>query len=202
LTFFIEHANNKRKSLQKAEHSRNAFPFGSPPTNELDAFSPRFSLSPETKDPNNTQEEHFSLSDILSLSLNSRPLSASVCFSLLRSFSLLLFFFSLSIAFAFGQTLQKITFAAGSDFFEDVMSYSNLPVDIVLVRHGESEGNLAQSLSKKGNDKLWTPEFSNRHTSLYRLTDRGRKQAKKAGKWIKKNICPTFDHYYCSEYIR
>jgi broad specificity phosphatase PhoE len=26
----------------------------------------------------------------------------------------------------------------------------HLPIDIVLIRHGESEGNLAQSRSKKG----------------------------------------------------
>ena len=78
----------------------------------------------------------------------------------------------------------------------------NLPIDIVLVRHGESEGNLAQAQSKKGDDRqeiiiiinfhqkgnvnfdslifefpsLWTPDFSARHTSMYRLTDKGRKQ--------------------------
>jgi hypothetical protein len=39
----------------------------------------------------------------------------------------------------------------------------NLPIDIVLVRHGESEGNLAQAYSKKGDDSLWTPEFSARY---------------------------------------
>lgn len=44
----------------------------------------------------------------------------------------------------------------------------NLPIDIVLVRHGESEGNIAQDLSKIGDDSLWTSEFSQRHTSNYR----------------------------------
>ncbi len=50
----------------------------------------------------------------------------------------------------------------------------NLPIDIVLVRHGESEGmkttqdlivagNLAQFQSKKGDDSLWTPDFSKRY---------------------------------------
>jgi len=78
----------------------------------------------------------------------------------------------------------------------------NLPIDVVLVRHGESEGNLAQSLSKKGDDSMWTPEFCARHTSLYRLTDRGRKQAVIAADYIKKNIFTTFDNYYVSEYIR
>jgi len=78
----------------------------------------------------------------------------------------------------------------------------NLPIDIVLVRHGESEGNLAQAYSKKGEDDLWTPEFSARHTSNYRLTDRGRQQAKIAGEYIKKNVGSLFDGYYVSEYTR
>lgn len=78
----------------------------------------------------------------------------------------------------------------------------NLPIDIVLVRHGESEGNLAQAYSKKGDDSLWTPDFSMRHTSNYRLTDRGRKQAQIAGEYIKKNIYEQFDNYYVSEYTR
>jgi len=76
------------------------------------------------------------------------------------------------------------------------------PVDLVLVRHGESEGNLAQALSKKGDDSLWTEEFRNRHTSRYRLTDKGRLQATIAGEYIRKYISPQFDRYYCSEYTR
>jgi len=77
----------------------------------------------------------------------------------------------------------------------------HLPIDILLVRHGESEGNLAQRFSKRGDDSLWTPEFASRHSSNWRLTDTGRTQAKAAGEWIKKNI-GTFDGYFCSEYVR
>jgi len=82
------------------------------------------------------------------------------------------------------------------------MSWDSFPIDIVLVRHGESEGNLAQAGSKRGDDSLWTPEFSARHTSNYRLTDRGRKQAQLAGEYIRANISDSFDMYFCSEYIR
>lgn len=78
----------------------------------------------------------------------------------------------------------------------------NLPIDIFLIRHGESEGNLAQAQSKKGDDSLWTSDFSQRHTSNYRLTDRGRAQAQIAGEWVKKNIGDTFDTYWVSEYVR
>jgi broad specificity phosphatase PhoE len=76
------------------------------------------------------------------------------------------------------------------------------PIDLVLVRHGESEGNLAQQLSKQGDDCLWTEEFSKRHTSRYRLTEKGVEQAQSAAKWIKENVATSFDRYYCSEYIR
>jgi len=41
-----------------------------------------------------------------------------------------------------------------------------------------------------------------RHNSNYRLTDKGREQAKATGKWIKENISESFDRYYCSEYVR
>eukprot|EP00029_Vermamoeba_vermiformis_P012741 TRINITY_DN7702_c0_g1_i1.p1 TRINITY_DN7702_c0_g1~~TRINITY_DN7702_c0_g1_i1.p1 ORF type:complete len:299 (-),score=101.36 TRINITY_DN7702_c0_g1_i1:13-909(-) len=78
----------------------------------------------------------------------------------------------------------------------------HLPIDIVLIRHGESEGNLAQSRSKKGDEGDWTQEFKERHTSRYRLTDKGRVQAEIAGKWVKENIAERFDRYYCSEYTR
>eukprot|EP01129_Flabellula_baltica_P016782 TRINITY_DN9103_c0_g1_i1.p1 TRINITY_DN9103_c0_g1~~TRINITY_DN9103_c0_g1_i1.p1 ORF type:complete len:303 (-),score=68.53 TRINITY_DN9103_c0_g1_i1:22-930(-) len=79
------------------------------------------------------------------------------------------------------------------------MSY---PIDLVLVRHGESEGNLAQAFSMKGDNRFWTPEFHKRHTSRYRLTDLGIEQAVCAGNWIKENISDNFDRFYVSEYVR
>jgi len=79
------------------------------------------------------------------------------------------------------------------------MSY---PIDLILIRHGESEGNLAHQKSKLGDDSLWTPAFRARHTSKYRLTDLGVEQARAAGDWVKKNITTQFDRYYCSEYVR
>lgn len=30
-----------------------------------------------------------------------------------------------------------------------------IPINLVLVRHGESEGNVATALSKKGNDSIF-----------------------------------------------
>ena len=78
----------------------------------------------------------------------------------------------------------------------------SLPNDIVLVRHGESEGNIANRLSKRGDDDAYTDELRSRHSSLWRLTDKGREQVRMAGEWIRENIGDRFDRYYVSEYVR
>eukprot|EP01112_Ceratiomyxa_fruticulosa_P021756 TRINITY_DN7777_c0_g1_i1.p1 TRINITY_DN7777_c0_g1~~TRINITY_DN7777_c0_g1_i1.p1 ORF type:complete len:412 (-),score=78.75 TRINITY_DN7777_c0_g1_i1:372-1607(-) len=76
------------------------------------------------------------------------------------------------------------------------------PYELVLVRHGQSEGNEAQSRSKKGDLSAYTPEFKKKHSSAYRLTDKGIAQAVRAGEWIRENIGDRFDRYYTSEYVR
>jgi len=76
------------------------------------------------------------------------------------------------------------------------------PYEIVLVRHGQSEGNEAVSRSKKGDLSAYTKDFKHKHSSTYRLTDKGIEQAKVAGKWIKEHISEKFDRYYTSEYVR
>ncbi|CBZ50663.1 putative phosphoglycerate mutase [Neospora caninum Liverpool] len=109
--------------------------------------------------------------------------------------------------------------------------YRNMPVDLVLVRHGQSEGNLAQRLCRQqqqnpgslsgSNDPssasashsrdnaatepgmgVWSKEFRERHNSLYRLTDKGRMQAAVAGRWIRSHVATLFDKYFTSEYVR
>lgn len=78
-----------------------------------------------------------------------------------------------------------------------------MPRNLVLVRHGESEGNVATHRSKAGDDSLFTPEFLARHSSSFRLTDLGRQQATAAGVWIKENLNGgRFDRYYVSTYDR
>jgi broad specificity phosphatase PhoE len=77
-----------------------------------------------------------------------------------------------------------------------------MPKDLVLVRHGQSEGNLANMLSREGDDTSFTEAFRERHSYSWWLTPEGRKQARMAGEWIKKNIGLTFDRYYVSEYYR
>lgn len=79
------------------------------------------------------------------------------------------------------------------------------PINFILVRHGESEGNVATRASEKGDHSLFTPEFRNRHSRNFRLTKNGREQAVSAGGWIRKNILSKIMHidsYYVSDYIR
>ncbi len=77
-----------------------------------------------------------------------------------------------------------------------------MPLDLVLVRHGESEGNVAFDRSHQGDLSVFTPEFQARHGSRWRLTQRGRRQAEITGDWIRANIGPMFDRYFVAEYIR
>jgi len=77
-----------------------------------------------------------------------------------------------------------------------------LPIDLVLVRHGESESNLANSLDRKGDSRYMTEAHKSKHTSEYRLTNKGIKQAKAAGQWLRKNIDGQFDFYLTSDFAR
>jgi len=42
----------------------------------------------------------------------------------------------------------------------------------------------------------------NKHSRDFRLTDKGIKQAKAAGKWLGSNVGIQLDRYYVSDYIR
>ena len=82
-----------------------------------------------------------------------------------------------------------------------------LPIDLVLVRHGESEGNVATRFSKNGDNRYFTPEFLARHSSSFRLSPEGRRQAAAAGAWIRTNLYGSsgkkgFGRYLTSEYTR
>ncbi|KAG8465534.1 hypothetical protein KFE25_002841 [Diacronema lutheri] len=75
--------------------------------------------------------------------------------------------------------------------------------ELVLVRHGESEGNIAHRRSLRGDHSLYENQFfARRHSSLWRLTNRGIEEAIKAGDWLRENIDVRFDRYYVSEYVR
>ncbi len=77
-----------------------------------------------------------------------------------------------------------------------------MPNELVLVRHGHSEGNLAVEKSREGNDGLYTSEFREKPAHRWKLTEEGQRQSKITGKWILKNISNKFDRYYVSPFSR
>lgn len=77
-----------------------------------------------------------------------------------------------------------------------------MPRELILIRHGHSEGNMARSLWEKGISDPFTKDFLDRHSSEFRLTDRGREQATVTGKWLRGNINCSLDFYGTSEYVR
>lgn len=77
-----------------------------------------------------------------------------------------------------------------------------MPDQLVFVRHGESEGNVAMNSAKKGDESFYTDEFIMKPGRQWRLTAEGVKQAQLAGKWILDNIGDDFFRYYVSPYVR
>lgn len=79
-----------------------------------------------------------------------------------------------------------------------------LPIDLVLVRHGQSEGNAAKRLSEKG-DNTGFARLNDIHTRSFRLTKKGQEQAVTTGKWIENEFYKEgkgFGRYIASEYTR
>lgn len=81
------------------------------------------------------------------------------------------------------------------------MSTKMVPLDLVLVRHGQSEVNAASDLMKKG-DRSLLEKIAHVHTSEIRLTPRGEEQAIQAGKWLRKEFPDGFDRHCVSSYTR
>lgn len=81
-----------------------------------------------------------------------------------------------------------------------------LPLDLFIVRHGESEGNRALRRFKKNSRGTLPPKFLNRHSAHFRLTDKGKKQCPVVGKWLKdwlkEKELAHFDRHFVSTHVR
>lgn len=80
----------------------------------------------------------------------------------------------------------------------------SLPLDLILVRHGQSEGNVAKRLSEKGDNNAYAL-LNERHTRSLRLSKRGQVQSVTAGKWLINEFSKdgvAFDRFITSEYVR
>lgn len=76
-----------------------------------------------------------------------------------------------------------------------------MPVDYVLVRHGQSEGNVAVEASKRGDNSYFTEKYVTTPGTQWRLTDTGIQQAETIGAWLAEQMKKP-DRYYVSPYVR
>lgn len=83
---------------------------------------------------------------------------------------------------------------------------TGMPTDLFLVRHGESEGNVALNAAKAGDHSFLTQDFAERTTIDWRLSPEGTRQAATAGEWIRTWMAEQgvheFDRLYCSPFAR
>lgn len=75
------------------------------------------------------------------------------------------------------------------------------PLNLIVTRHGESEGNVANHATKTGDDRYFTEEFRSRHSSTWRLSDKGVTQASAAGAWLRAHG-PHIDRFKVSTMVR
>lgn len=79
-----------------------------------------------------------------------------------------------------------------------------LPVNLFLIRHGESIGNLAKRKSEMGDNSL-IEKLHGTHTAHWPLTSKGEEQAKKAGVFLAELFRERqlhFDRMYSSSFAR
>lgn len=79
-----------------------------------------------------------------------------------------------------------------------------LPVNLFLIRHGESVGNLAKRQSE-GGDHTLIESLKGTHTSMWPLTEKGLQQATVTGSFLKSYLnlkCIHIDRMYVSSYNR
>ncbi|MEK9152436.1 MAG: phosphoglycerate mutase family protein [Patescibacteria group bacterium] len=77
-----------------------------------------------------------------------------------------------------------------------------LPNNLLVGRHGQSEGNLANRAVERGDLGIFTEDFMRRHSSQYRLTDIGVGQAQRAGAWLRANLPAGRRRYSVSDTVR
>lgn len=80
-----------------------------------------------------------------------------------------------------------------------------MPLEIVFVRHGQSEANVVHKLDKdEEGENPYLPVVNKRPDWQQRLSSQGIEQAKNAGQWIKDNLggVESFDARYVSPFLR
>lgn len=79
--------------------------------------------------------------------------------------------------------------------------YAPLPIDLVIVRNGLSQGTVAlRRKTTRGSEP--SASLTQVHASKWRLTSLGRTQAKSVGEWIRNTFKRPFNAYLTGEYVR
>lgn len=88
--------------------------------------------------------------------------------------------------------------------FERRAGHSSLPIDLVIVRNGVSQGVVALNPKKETwkQSRLLRKSLAQVHASKWRLTSFGRSEARAAGEWINSQFPKGFDAYLTGEYVR
>lgn len=77
------------------------------------------------------------------------------------------------------------------------------PVELILVRHGESVRNYSCDLAREGDKTLLERQMiEEKDESGWPLTSYGLEQAAEAGEWIKKNLGFSYGASYVSPFLR
>lgn len=75
-----------------------------------------------------------------------------------------------------------------------------MPIDLLFVRHGQSESNVL--VERRTNGQHITDEYATVPDNSWRLTAKGAKQAEAAGQYIQKHFLDGFDRYIVSPFVR
>lgn len=78
----------------------------------------------------------------------------------------------------------------------------SMPQDLVLIRHGQSEANVRQRASKRGDNRLFTDDLVTVPDNSWRLTTLGASQAQLAGTHLEALFPQGFDRYIVSPFMR
>ena len=76
-----------------------------------------------------------------------------------------------------------------------------MPLDLYVIRHGQSEANVIVQAGEQGDNSLYTQDNVTVPDRSWRLTAIGRKQADCIGRWLVSQQ-ELFDRYLVSPYVR
>lgn len=80
------------------------------------------------------------------------------------------------------------------------VSTDGMPIDLLFVRHGQSESNVL--VERRKNGKQITDDFATVPDNSWRLTAKGAKQAEVTGDYIRDNFPDGFNHHFLSPFVR